>query len=78
MDLKKTLDTLRDRVSRLKGKRESLLERLRTEFDCETPEDAQAKLTELRTQHAQEEKKFNDERNKFMELYGDKLEALTR
>jgi len=78
MDLKKTLDTLRDRVSRLKGKRESLLERLRTEFGCETPEDAQAKLTELRKQHAQEEKKFNDERDKFLEAYGDKLEALTR
>lgn len=76
-DYKKQLERLRDLVARNKGKRDTLLERLKTEFGCETVEEGEKKLKELEAETKAKEEEYADAERKFHEQYGDKLKDLT-
>lgn len=75
-DYKKQLDKLRDLVARNKGKRDTLLERLKTEYGCETVEEGEKKLKELEAQVKVKEAEYAKADKEFHELYGDKLDNL--
>ena len=47
VDLKKKIDTFKQKQSELKGKKKALLENLQSTFGCKTVEEAEKKANEL-------------------------------
>lgn len=77
MNYEKQLAALRDKIARNDGKRDSLLETLRTDYECESLEEAKALLKKLEAEHKQAEAEYERRKQEFDDTYGDKLKALT-
>lgn len=76
-DIKQKLDKLKDLIARTKGRRDTLLEQIKSEFDCETVEDAEKLLKQWTKEATALETKYEKALNDFNTKYGDKLDALT-
>ena len=50
LELKEEIDTAKEKVSELKGERQSLMKRLKEEWGCPTLEDAEKRLKEMADQ----------------------------
>ena len=65
LQLKKEIDEAKQKTSELKGERQALMKQLKEEWDCETIEQAQSKITEM---GEQSEKLSNEINNGLTEL----------
>lgn len=74
--LKDRVDKLKQKLQRTKGSRDTLAERLKTEFQCSSLKEAKEKLNQLKAEVTDlkevKEKKLAD----FVEQWGTKLEEL--
>ena len=59
LQLKKEIDEAKQKTSELKGERQALMKQLKEEWDCETIEQAQSKITEM----GEQSEKLSDEIN---------------
>jgi len=53
LQLKKEIDEAKQKTSELKGERQALMKQLKEEWNCETIEQAQSKITEMGEQSTQ-------------------------
>ena len=53
LQLKKEIDEAKQKTSELKGERQALMKQLKEEWNCETIEQAQSKITEMSEQSTQ-------------------------
>lgn len=60
VDLKKSIDSAKQKRSELKGKRKALMESLQSNFGCKTVQEAEKKIEALEEQIEQLEKEKQD------------------
>lgn len=69
--LKRAVDDKQRASDKASGAFESLMKRLKTEFDCDSIDDAKAKLADLRKQEARADKEFNTAFDEFKSKHPD-------
>lgn len=60
LKMKERIELEKQEKSRLQGKLDSLMDRLKKEYRCETIEEAKKKLVDLETERAQLEEQIDD------------------
>lgn len=71
--LKRAVDDKQREADKAAGAFESLTKRLKTEFGCDSVDDAKAKLAALRKQEAKADKDFNSALDEFKRKHPDLL-----
>jgi len=72
--LKKRSSDLRSRYEQAVGSRAQLIQQIKEKFQCESIEEAEAKLTQLQAEKAEAEAAYHQLLTEFKGRWGDKLD----
>lgn len=69
LDLKEDIDKAKDKVNRLEGRKEHLLQELEEEWECESVEEAKGKLSDMKGEIDDMNKQIKKDTEKLEEEY---------
>lgn len=69
LDLKEEIDDAKNKVNRLEGRKEHLMQQLKEEWDCESIEEARQVLKELKEDIKDKQEQINETTDELKEKY---------
>lgn len=69
LDLKEDIETAKDEVNRLEGRKEHLLQELQEDWDCQTVQEAEELLEQIKGEISETEQKIKKGTAKLKEKY---------